>query len=83
MRAGRNIELHNREFQLLEYMLANAGRTLTRGMILERVWELHFDPKTNVVETHMSRLRAKIDGPFKTKLIQTVKGTGYRISDGR
>lgn len=79
-RGGLEIELHNREHQLLEYFLRNIGRTVTRSMLLERVWDIRFDPKTNVVETHVSRLRAKVDGPFRLKLIHTVRGIGYRMS---
>ena len=76
-RAGRPIALQPREFRLLEYMMRNAGRVLTRTMLLENVWEFHFDPKTNIVETHMSRLRAKIDKGFETELLETVRGSGY------
>ena len=78
-RAGQVVEIQPRELRLLEYMMQNVGRVLTRTMLLERVWDLHFDPKTNIVETHMSRLRSKIDGPFDTHLIQTVRGSGYKI----
>ena len=59
--------------------MRNKGRVLTRTMLLERVWDFHFDPKTSVVETHISRLRTKVDKPFDSELIQTVRGTGYRI----
>ncbi|WAJ29662.1 response regulator transcription factor [Antarcticirhabdus aurantiaca] len=76
-RAGRPVDLQPREFRLLEYMMRNRGRVLTRTMLLERVWEFHFDPKTNVVETHVSRLRAKIDRPFSGEMIRTVRGSGY------
>lgn len=76
-RGGRTIELQPREFRLLEYMMRNRGRVLTRTMLLERVWEFHFDPKTNVVETHVSRLRAKIDRPFDADMIRTIRGSGY------
>ena len=78
-RAGRTIELQPREFRLLEYLMRNAGRVVTRTMLLERVWDFHFDPRTSVVETHISRLRAKIDRPFGTELIRTVRGAGYSI----
>jgi two-component system OmpR family response regulator len=78
-RAGQRIELQPREFQLLEYMLRNAGRVVTRTMLLESVWDFHFDPKTNIVETHMSRLRAKVDRGFSCELIHTVRGAGYII----
>ncbi|WP_019994976.1 response regulator transcription factor [Aureimonas ureilytica] len=76
-RAGVAIELQPREFRLLEYLMRNRGRVMTRTMLLERVWEFHFDPKTNVVETHVSRLRAKIDRPFASEMIRTVRGSGY------
>jgi two-component system OmpR family response regulator len=78
-RAGRTIELQPREFRLLEYLLRNAGRVVTRTMLLEQVWDFHFDPRTNVVETHISRLRAKIDRPFDSELIHTVRGAGYTV----
>ena len=76
-RAGRRIELQAREFQLLEYLLRHVDRVVTRTMLLEHVWEFHFDPKTSVVETHISRLRAKVDRGHAQKLIQTVRGVGY------
>ena len=76
-RAGRRIELQAREFQLLEYLLRNAGKAVTRTMLLEQVWEFHFDPKTSVVETHISRLRAKLDRGHERTLIHTVRGVGY------
>lgn len=78
-RAGVSIELQPREFRLLEYLMRNRGRVLTRTMLLERVWGFQFDPKTNVVETHISRLRAKIDRPFAVEMIRTVRGSGYSI----
>jgi two-component system OmpR family response regulator len=78
-RAGQDIELQPREFRLLEYLLRNAGRVVTRTMLLENVWDFHFDPKTNIVETHISRLRSKIDRHFAVELIETVRGSGYRI----
>jgi two-component system OmpR family response regulator len=78
-RAGQDIELQPREFRLLEYLLRNAGRVVTRTMLLENVWDFHFDPKTNIVETHISRLRSKIDRHFAIELIETVRGSGYRI----
>jgi two-component system, OmpR family, response regulator len=78
-RSGRPIELQPREFRLLEYLMRNSGRVVTRTMLLEQVWEFHFDPKTNVVETHISRLRAKIDKPFDVALIHTVRGAGYTL----
>ncbi|MFZ5790154.1 MAG: winged helix-turn-helix domain-containing protein [Pseudomonadota bacterium] len=76
-RGGEDIELQPREFQLLEYLMRNAGRVVTRTMLLENVWDFHFDPKTNIVETHISRLRAKIDRGRDAGLIQTVRGAGY------
>ena len=79
-RRGRPIDLQPREFRLLEYLLRNAGRVVTRTMLLEHVWDFHFDPRTTVVETHMSRLRAKIDRDFEVELIHTVRGHGYSIS---
>lgn len=78
-RAGREIELQPREFRLLEYLMKNAGQVVTRTMLLEHVWDYHFDPQTNVIDVHVSRLRAKIDKGFDTALIQTVRGAGYRI----
>ena len=82
-RRGEIIDLQPREFRLLEVLLRNRGRVVTRTMLLERVWDFHFDPKTTVVETHISRLRAKIDRPFEAELIHTVRGTGYRVDDAR
>ena len=79
-RQGKAIDLQQREFQLLEYLLRHAGRVVTRTMLLENVWDFHFDPKTTVVETHMSRLRAKVDKNFEVELIHTVRGHGYSIS---
>jgi two-component system, OmpR family, response regulator len=80
-RAGETLDLQPREFKLLEVLMRNKGRILTRTMLLERVWDFHFDPKTSVVETHVSRLRAKIDKPFATELIHTVRGAGYSLHD--
>lgn len=82
-RSGEQIDLQPREFKLLEMLMRNKGRVLTRNMMLERVWDFHFDPKTSVVETHISRLRAKIDKPFEFELIQTVRGTGYSLREPR
>jgi len=76
-RGGRDIELQPREFCLLEYLMTHAGHVVTRAMLLEHVWELHFDPQTSVVETHISRLRSKIDRGFDVELLQTVRGAGY------
>lgn len=81
LRAGRDIDLQPREFALLEHMLRRKGRVQTRTMLLEAVWDIHFDPQTNVVESHMSRLRAKVDKPFGTALIETIRGSGYRIAE--
>ncbi|SLN69124.1 Transcriptional activator protein CopR [Roseivivax jejudonensis] len=78
-RGGQTIDLLPREFALLEHLLRRKGRVQTRTMLLEAVWNLHFDPQTNVVETHISRLRAKVDRPFERDLIVTVRGAGYRI----
>lgn len=76
-RAGKIVELQPQEFRLLEYLLRNAGRAVTRTMLLENVWDLHFDPRTNIVETHLSRLRAKVDRGFAQELIHTLRGVGY------
>jgi len=78
-RSGVDIDLKPRELALLEVLMRNAGRVTTRTMLLEQVWDFHFDPKTSVVETHISRLRAKIDKPFDTPLLQTIRNTGYRL----
>jgi two-component system, OmpR family, response regulator len=79
MRQGQLLDLQPREFLLLEILMRNEGRVLTRTMLLERVWDLHFDPKTSVVETHISRLRSKIDRPFDTALLHTIRNTGYSL----
>ncbi len=78
-RAGQIIDLQPREFTLLEVLMRGEGRVVTRTMLLERVWDFHFDPKTSVVETHISRLRAKIDRPFPVQLLHTVRNTGYSL----
>jgi two-component system OmpR family response regulator len=78
-RAGKEIELQPREFQLLEYLLRNAERVVTRTMLLEAVWDFHFDPRTNIVETHVSRLRAKLAQSGGPELIHTVRGAGYAL----
>jgi two-component system, OmpR family, response regulator len=78
-RAGRRIELQPREFRLLEYLMRRPGQVVTRTMLLEGVWDFHFDPRTSVVETHISRLRAKVDRDFGPELIHTVRGAGYAI----
>ncbi len=75
------IDLQPREFRLLEVLMRNKGRVLTRTMLLERVWSFHFEPKTSVVETHISRLRTKIDRPYGHELIHTVRGSGYTMHD--
>lgn len=80
-RAGEDIDLQPREFRLLEVLMRNRGRVVTRTMLLERVWSFHFDPKTSVVETHISRLRAKVDRPFARELIHTIRGSGYSLND--
>ncbi|HEX7080670.1 MAG TPA: response regulator transcription factor [Gammaproteobacteria bacterium] len=78
-RAGRKIELQPREFQLLEFLMRHAGQVVTRTMLLEGVWDYHFDPQTNVIDVHVSRLRSKIDRDFPTPLLHTVRGAGYRL----
>ena len=78
-RNGTDIDLQPREFRLLEYLMRNAGRVVTRTMLLERVWEFHFDPKTKIVETHISRLRAKVGSGGQQQLIHTIRGVGYVI----
>ena len=82
MRAGEAITLQPREYRLLEYLMRNAGQVVTRTMLLEHVWDYHFDPQTNVIDVHVSRLRAKIDKGFETPLLHTVRGAGYMIRDG-
>jgi two-component system, OmpR family, response regulator len=76
-RAGKRIAVQPREFRLLEYLMRHAGQVVTRTMLLEHVWEFHFDPQTNIVETHVSRLRSKVDRGFDAELIHTVRGAGY------
>ena len=78
-RGDKTIELLPREFQLLEYLMRNAGHVVTRTMLLENVWDYHFDPQTNVIDVHISRLRQKIDKGFAKSLIQTLRGAGYRL----
>jgi two-component system OmpR family response regulator len=78
-RRGELIELQPRESRLLEYLMRHVGQVVTRTMLLEHVWDLHFDPRTNVVETHISRLRSKVDKGFEAELIHTVRGAGYCI----
>jgi two-component system OmpR family response regulator len=76
-RAGRPLELQPREFRLLEYLMRHAGQVVTRTMLLENVWDYHFDPQTNVIDVHISRLRSKIDKGFDKPLLHTVRGAGY------
>ncbi len=76
-RRGEPIDLQPREYRLLEYLMRHAGQVVTRTMLLEHVWDLHFDPRTNVVETHVSRLRSKVDKGFGPELIHTMRGAGY------
>ncbi|HJR70090.1 MAG TPA: response regulator transcription factor [Gammaproteobacteria bacterium] len=78
-RANKPIELQPREFQLLEFLLRHAGQVVTRTMLLEGVWDYHFDPQTNVIDVHISRLRSKIDKGFDRPLLHTVRGAGYRL----
>lgn len=80
-RAGKKIDLQPREFRLLEYLMRHAGQVVTRTMLLENVWEYHFDPQTNVIDVHISRLRSKIDKDFAMPLLKTIRGAGYTISD--
>jgi two-component system OmpR family response regulator len=80
-RAGKPIDLQPREFQLLEFLLRHAGQVVTRTMLLEGVWDYHFDPQTNVIDVHISRLRSKIDRGFDRPLLHTVRGAGYRLDD--
>jgi two-component system OmpR family response regulator len=79
-RAGQPIELQPREFRLLEYLMRHADQVVTRTMLLESVWDYHFDPQTNVIDVHISRLRTKIDKGFERPLLHTVRGAGYRLS---
>ena len=81
-RGGKEIPLQPREFRLLEYLMRHAGQVVTRTMLLENVWDYHFDPQTNVIDVHVSRLRAKIDKGFDPALLHTVRGAGYMIRDG-
>jgi len=78
-RGGKKIDLQPREFRLLEYLMRHAGQVVTRTMLLEKVWDYNFDPQTNVIDVHVSRLRAKIDKDFPEPLLQTVRGAGYRL----
>ena len=78
-RAGQKIDLQPREFRLLEYLMRHAGQVVTRTMLLEGVWDYHFDPQTNVIDVHVSRLRQKVDKPFPIPLIQTIRNAGYTL----
>jgi two-component system OmpR family response regulator len=81
-RGGTTIPVQPREFRLLEYLMRHAGQVVTRTMLLENVWDYHFDPQTNVIDVHMSRLRSKIDKGFAAPLLHTVRGAGYMIREG-
>jgi len=78
-RNGKHVDLQPQEFRLLAYLVRNAGRVVTRAMLLEHVWDLQFDPRTNIVETHISRLRGKVDRGFSSELIHTIRGAGYML----
>ncbi len=78
-REGRKIDIQPREFRLLEYLMRNANQVVTRTMLLEKVWDYHFDPQTNVIDVHVSRLRSKIDREFDKPMLHTVRGAGYRL----
>lgn len=80
-RAGKAIDLLQREFQILEHLLRNKDRVVTRTMLLEQVWDYRFDPHTSLIDTHMSRLRKKIDDGFGAPLLHTIRGVGYRLSE--
>ena len=80
-RAGKPIELQPREYRLLEYLMRHAGQVVTRTMLLEHVWDYHFDPQTNVIDVHISRLRSKIDKGYDKPLLRTVRGAGYMINE--
>jgi two-component system OmpR family response regulator len=79
-REGKRVDLQPQEFKLLEYLAQNAGKVVTRAMLLENVWNLEFDPGTNIVESHMSRLRSKIDRGYPAELIRTIRGSGYILN---
>ena len=80
-RAGQSLNLQPREYRLLEYLMKHAGQVVTRTMLLENVWDYHFDPQTNVIDVHVSRLRQKIDKEFDKPLLNTVRGAGYMLND--
>ncbi|QDO98730.1 response regulator transcription factor [Ferrovibrio terrae] len=81
MRGSKAISFKPREYKLLEYLMRHAGQVVTRTMLLENVWDYHFDPQTNVIDVHISNLRQKIDAGFDKPLLQTVRGAGYRLSE--
>ncbi len=81
-RAGKEITLQPREFRLLEYLMRHAGQVVTRTMLLENVWDYHFDPQTNVIDVHVSRLRSKIEKGFDSPVLHTVRGAGYMLKAG-
>ena len=81
-RASREITLQPREFRLLEYLMRHAGQVVTRTMLLENVWDYHFDPQTNVIDVHVSRLRGKIEKGFDKAILHTVRGAGYMLKSG-
>lgn len=80
-RGGKQIRLQPREFRLLEFLMRHAGQVVTRSMLLEQVWEFHFDPQTNVIDVQISRLRSKIDKGFEIPLLHTLRGVGYKLSE--
>lgn len=80
-RGGKSLNLQPREYRLLEYLMKHAGQVVTRTMLLENVWDYHFDPQTNVIDVHVSRLRQKIDKEFDKPLLNTVRGAGYMLND--
>lgn len=82
VRSGKDIVLQPREFRLLEYLMKHAGQVVTRTMLLENVWDYHFDPQTNVIDVHISRLRSKIDKGSEPPVLHTIRGAGYMIRDG-
>jgi two-component system, OmpR family, response regulator len=81
-RGGQEIELLPREFHLLEFLMRHAGQVVTRTMLLENVWDYHFDPQTNVIDVHVSRLRQKIDKGFAKPMLHTIRGAGYSLRGG-
>jgi two-component system copper resistance phosphate regulon response regulator CusR len=81
-RAGQRIELTSKEYSLLEYLVSNAGRVLSRTMIIEHVWDQSFDGITNIVDVYVRHLRSKVDDPYEQKLIRTVRGVGYTVTKG-